>query len=150
MNGSSNAAVSGLPDAIRLAVPLRSSSRVRNRRRTGERQAHRRAVDFHVLDGDHALGDFQRDRDLVEGGPPAAELAAAGERPPFQPAQQLLHIEAGERALFADQAGGAVQGAGHREHAVAAAFDREGDVALAFEPMQPEQLAEAAFQIDVG
>ena len=122
----------------------------RNGGRAGERQPHRRAVDLHVLDRDHALADLQQDRDLLERGAPAAEFAAARQRPPLQAAQQLLHVEAGERAVLAGEVGGAVQGAGDREHAVAAAFDRESHVALAFEPVQPEQLAEAAFQVHVG
>ena len=35
-------------------------------------------------------------------------------------------------------------------HAVAEALDRERQVALAFEPAQAEQLAEAGFEVDVG
>ena len=80
----------------------------------------------------------------------AAELAAARKRPPFQPAQQLLDIEARERAVRPGQAGRPVEGLRHREHAVAAAFDHERNIAFAFEPTQTEQLAEAAFEVDIG
>ena len=131
-------------------MPLRSSSRVGNRGRAGERQPHRRAVDFHVLDRDRALADLQRHRDLVERRAPAAEFAAAGQRPPLQPAQQLLDVEAGERAVLAGQVGGAVQGAGDARARCRRCLRPRRIVALAFEPVQPEQLAEAAFQIDVG
>ena len=49
----------------RLAVPLRSRSRVGNRGRAGERDAHRRAVDARVFDRHRAVGDLEHDVELA-------------------------------------------------------------------------------------
>ena len=150
MNGSSNGVAPGFGGVTRAAVPFRSSSRAGIEAEPASAEYHRRAFDLHILDRHHALLDFQRDRHLVKGRAPAAEFAAARQRPPFQPAQQLLDIESRERAVRPGQAGGAVEGLRHREHTVTAPFDGERNIAFAFEPTQTEQLAEAAFKVDIG
>ena len=150
MNGNSNGVAPGLGGVTRAAVPFRSSSRAGIEAEPASAEYHRRALDLHVLDRDRALVDLQCDRHLVIGRAPAAEFAAARQRPPLQPAQQLLDIKSGERAVRPGQAGRPVQGMRHREHAVTAPFDRERNIAFAFEPAQAEQLAEAAFKVDVG
>ena len=132
------------------AVPFRSRSRAGidaeppSARRTGA------AFEPHVLDGRGALRDAQRDVELVERRAAAAEVPADRERTLLQPLEQLLDIEARDRALARGQVRGAGERAGEREHAVAGRLDRERQIALAFEPAQAEQLAEAGFEIDVG
>ena len=122
----------------------------RDRSRTDEPENHGRALDLHILDRHHALVDFQRDRHLVKRRTTAAELAATRQGAPFQPAKQLLDIQARERAVCPGQAGRPVERLRHSEDAVTTAVHGERDIPLAFESAQTEELAEAAFKIDVG
>ena len=80
----------------------------------------------------------------------AAELAAARKRPPLDAPEQLLDIEAGDRALAAGEAGRSVQCLGQLVDAAAGAVDREAEIALALELSNAEHLAEALLEIDIG
>ena len=81
----------------------------RHRGGAGQRQARGRAFDADVLGGGDAVAEFHRDGQGVERRRAGAEIAAAGQRPALQPLQQLLDIEAGDRAVMAGQGGGAVE-----------------------------------------
>ena len=105
MNGSSNGVAPGLGGATRAAVPFRSSSRAGIEAEPTSPRTTAAPSIFTSSTDDHALVDFQRDRHLVKGRTTAAELAATRQGAPFQPAQQLLDIQARERAVCPGQAG---------------------------------------------
>ena len=80
---------------IRLAVPLRSRSRIGMEAEPAIPEAQRRAFEADILDICRALRDFLHDGELVVGRAAVAEFAAARQRPPFQTPQQLLDIQPG-------------------------------------------------------
>ena len=86
---------------IRLAVPCRSRSRSGNRGRARKREPDGRPLDAHVLDVGSALRDLQVDVEHVERRFPGAEFAAARERTALDALEQLLDVDAGDRALVA-------------------------------------------------
>ena len=79
--------------------------RDRCRARNGE--LHRRSLDRDILHRHRAVRDVESDRDAVIGRAAGAQFVAAGQRTALQTAQQLLDIDAGQRAVRAGYGGGA-------------------------------------------
>ena len=103
----------------------------RHRSRAGQGQARRRAFDADILGGGDAVVEVHRDGEIVVGRRTRAEIAAAGQRPALQPLQELLDIEARDRAVMADQGRGAVERGGEAERARAGGHQRDPEIAAA-------------------
>jgi len=121
----------------------------RHRGLAADRELHRRSADMHVGDRHRALVDLQIDDELIERRRAGAEVAATGERPALQPAQQLFDIDAVERAGMGGEACCAVERAGHRHHGRAGAVDIHRQIAAALDLVDAEDLAEAIVEIDI-
>ena len=100
--------------------------------------------------GGDAVAKAQPQHQRIERGLAGAEIAAARQRPALQPLQQLLDIEAGDGAVMAGEGGGAVQRLRQAERAGARGFQRDVEIAAADQAADPEQIAGAGLQIDVG
>ena len=151
MNGSSNVGtlLPGVPE-IRLAIPLRSRSRAgieaepENTRRTlgvSTRTSSTFAMPLVMV----RLTESESNGVL-----PVRILGPARQRTAFDAPEQLLDIEAGNGALAAGQAGGAIERIGHVEHAVAGTVDRKAEIALALQSANAEHFAQALIEIDIG
>ena len=150
MNGSSNGRCAGLGAATSAAVPLRSSSRVGIEAEPASASRTAGPVDLHVVDVDRALSIFSATAILSKGVRPVRKSPPpdSGRRSSRRSNCSTLRPASAPSAPV--RLAVPFKRVGQRQHAVAGAFDREAKSAFAFEPVQPEQLAEAAFQIDVG
>ena len=122
----------------------------RHRGGAGQGEARGRAFDADVLGGGDAVGEFHRDVQRVVGRRAGAEVAAAGQRPALQPLQQLLDIEARDRAVMAGQRRGAVERLRKAERARARGHQRDVEIAAAGQLGDAEQFAGAGLQVDIG
>ncbi len=93
----------------RLAVPRRSRSRSGIDAEPANSEPHGRPFDANVFDGGGALGDLQVHAQRIVGRLAGAKFVAARERAALHALEQLLDVDAGDRALAADEARSTVQ-----------------------------------------
>src|SRR5690606_6424160 len=71
----------------------------RNRGRSVEPQSDLAGFHLHVFYGRTAVGDLHADGKVLERSSPAAEASRSRKRSPLEAAQELLHVQPGERSL---------------------------------------------------
>ena len=98
----------------------------------------------------HALVDVDVEHEPIERRAAGAEIAVAGQRPPFQPAQQLLHVDAEKRAVTCIQARGPWSVCVKAQTEPPDPADVEHEHAVALELVQAEDVAEAIGKVDLG
>src|SRR5581483_2584441 len=79
-----------------------------------------------------------------------AEIAGARQRPALEAPEQLLGVEARDRAVMARQRRGAVERLREPVRARTGRGERDAEIAAARKLAEAEQLAGAGLQVDIG